>query len=37
MDQNTPARDQRGDTAGFDFTPQPPRWNAKASGRQVQR
>jgi hypothetical protein len=37
VNQNTPTRDQCGDTSGFDFIPQPPRRNAKASGRQVQR
>jgi hypothetical protein len=37
VNQDTPARDQRGDSSGFDFVPKPPRRYAKASGRPVQR
>jgi hypothetical protein len=37
VNQNTPTRDQRGDTPGFDFVSQPSRRDAQTAGRQVQR
>jgi hypothetical protein len=37
VNQHVARRDKGGVTPGIDFIPQPPRRDAKASGRQIQR